>query len=298
MEKNQEMALTQMRKSVEKLGSSTEGYGDPTLMRFLIARSMDQDKAAKMFVQWQNWRAAMAPNGAISESEIQDELEPRKIYLQGLSKDKYPVMIVKASKHFPSKDNVQFKRYVPPKGNYVVMVAIMKSSEPLPNDCLCLEKLTEALASVQNQRSLLNSLRLLMHVEFVVHLLDKTIASSFKGREIGNEKLIGILDLQNIGYKNIDARGLITGFQFLQAYYPERLAKCFILHMPRFFVSVWRMVSRFLEKATLEKIVIVTNEDERLDFIKEVGEEVLPEEYGGRAKLVAIQDVVLASLEG
>jgi len=40
--------------------------------------------------------------------------------------------------------------------------------------------------------------------------------SSFKGREIGNEKLIGILDLQNIGYKNIDARGLITGFQFLQ----------------------------------------------------------------------------------
>ncbi|XP_050275536.1 CRAL-TRIO domain-containing protein YKL091C [Quercus robur] len=243
MEKNQEMALTQMRKSVEKLGSSTEGYGDPTLMRFLIARSMDQDKAARMFVQWQNWRAAMAPNGAISESEIPDELEPRKIYLQGLSKDKYPVMIIKASKHFPSKDNVQFKK-------------------------------------------------------FVVHLLDKTIASSFKGREIGNEKLIGILDLQNIGYKNIDARGLITGFQFLQAYYPERLAKCFILHMPRFFVSVWRMVSRFLEKATLEKIMIVTNEDERQDFIKEVGEEVLPEEYGGRAKLVAIQDVVLAPLEG
>ncbi|KAL4637950.1 hypothetical protein ACB092_03G115500 [Castanea dentata] len=239
MEKNQEMALTQMRKSVEKLGSSTEGYGNPTLMRFLIARSMDQDKAAKMFVQWQNWRAAIVPNGVISESEIQDELEPRKVYLQGLSKDKYPVMIVKASKHFPSKDNVQFKK-------------------------------------------------------FVVHLLDKTIASSFKGREIGNEKLIGILDLQNIGYKNIDARGLITGFQFLQAYYPERLAKCFILHMPRFFVSVWRMVSRFLEKATLEKIVIVTNEDERQDFIKEVGEEVLPEEYGGRAKLVAIQDVVLA----
>ncbi|KAF3943288.1 hypothetical protein CMV_030138 [Castanea mollissima] len=239
MEKNQEMALTQMRKSVEKLGSSTEGYGNPTLMRFLIARSMDQDKAAKMFVQWQNWRAAIVPNGVISESEIQDELEPRKIYLQGLSKDKYPLMIVKASKHFPSKDNVQFKK-------------------------------------------------------FVVHLLDKTIASSFKGREIGNEKLIGILDLQNIGYKNIDARGLITGFQFLQAYYPERLAKCFILHMPRFFVSVWRMVSRFLEKATLEKIVIVTNEDERQDFIKEVGEEVLPEEYGGRAKLVAIQDVVLA----
>ena len=131
------MALTQMRKSVEKLGSSTEvnqsvplshnaifklklsflimglsfwqGYGNPTIMRFLIARSMDQDKAAKMFVQWLNWRASMVPNGFISESEIQDELEPRKIYLQGLSKDRYPVMVIKASKHFPSKDAVQFK---------------------------------------------------------------------------------------------------------------------------------------------------------------------------------------------
>jgi len=40
--------------------------------------------------------------------------------------------------------------------------------------------------------------------------------SAFKGREVGNEKLIGIIDLQNISYKNIDARGLITGFQFLQ----------------------------------------------------------------------------------
>lgn len=51
----------------------------------------------------------MMPDGFISESEVQDELQARKIYLQGLSKDKYPVMIVKASKHFPSKDHVQFK---------------------------------------------------------------------------------------------------------------------------------------------------------------------------------------------
>ncbi|XP_021821134.1 sec14 cytosolic factor isoform X1 [Prunus avium] len=242
MEKNHEIALTEMRKSVQKLGTSTEKYGDPTLVRFLIARSMDPDKAAKMFVQWHNWRASFVPNGFISDSEVSDALEDRKIFLQGLSKDGYPVMIVKASKHFPSKDHLQFKK-------------------------------------------------------FVVHLLDKTIASSFRGLEIGNEKLIGILDLQQISYKNVDARGLITGFQFLQSYYPERLAKCFILNMPWFFVSVWRMVSRFLEKATAEKIVIVSNEDETKNFIKEVGEETLPEEYGGRAKLVPLQDVVLAPME-
>ncbi|WJX10354.1 hypothetical protein P8452_01090 [Trifolium repens] len=231
-----------MKKSVEKLGSSTQGYGDPTLMRFLIARSMESDKAAKMFVQWKKWRDTMVPNGFISDSEVPDELENRKIFLQGLSQDKYPVMIVQASRHFPSKDQVQFKK-------------------------------------------------------FIVHLLDKTIASAFKGREVGNEKLIGILDLQNISYKNVDARGLITGFQFLQGYYPERLAKCYILHMPWFFVSVWRLVSTFLDKATQDKIVIISNEDEKKEFISEVGEDILPEEYGGRAKLVPIQDVEVISLE-
>lgn len=242
MDQQRDFALTQIRKSVEKLGSSAEGYGDPTLMRFLIARSMEVDKAAKMFVQWQKWRVATVPNGFISDSEIPDELEARKIFLQGLSKDKYPVMVVQANKHFPSKDQIQFKK-------------------------------------------------------FVIYLLDKTIASAFKGREIGNEKLIGILDLQNISYKNVDARGLITGFQFLQAYYPERLAKLYILHMPWFFVSVWKLVSRFLEKATLEKVIIVTNEDETREFIREIGEEILPEEYGGKAKLVPIQDVELTALQ-
>ncbi|KAG8637557.1 hypothetical protein MANES_15G135300v8 [Manihot esculenta] len=161
MENSQEIAVTQMRKSVEKLGSSTESYGCTTLMRFLIARSMDPEKAAKMFVQWQKWRAAFVPNGFISDSEVQDELEARKIYLQSSTKEGYPLLIIKASKHFPAKDHLQFKK-------------------------------------------------------FVVHLLDKTIASSFRGREIGNEKLIGILDLQQITYRNVDARGLITGFQFLQ----------------------------------------------------------------------------------
>ncbi|PSR84886.1 Sec14 cytosolic factor like [Actinidia chinensis var. chinensis] len=242
MDKSPEIALTQMRKSVQELGSSTEKHGDPTLMRFLIARSMDPSKAAKMFVQWQKWRAQLVPLGFIPDSEVQDELESRKIYLQGLSKGGHPLMIVKASNHFPSKDQLQFKK-------------------------------------------------------FVVHLLDKTIASSFKGREIGNEKLVGILDLQQITYKNIDARALITGFQFLQAYYPERLAKCFLLNMPWFFVSVWRLVSRFLEKATLEKIVIVSNEEEKEEFIREIGEEALPEEYGGRAKLVVLQDVILTPVD-
>ncbi|KAK8627650.1 hypothetical protein V6N13_135255 [Hibiscus sabdariffa] len=232
MEESHGLELTQMRKLVEKLGFSTEKYEDPTLMRFLLARSMDTDKASKMFVQWLKWRSSLVPNGFIAESEVPDQLEPRKVFLQGLAKTGYPVLIVQACKHYPPKDHLQFK------SNYAV-----------------------------------------------------------KGREVGNEKLIVILDFQTITYKNVDARGLITGFQFLQAYFPERLAKCYILNMPRFFVSVWRMVSRFIEKATLEKIVIVTNEDEKKTFIEEIGEEAAPVEYGGKANLRAIQDAEVPSLE-
>ncbi|KAI3731688.1 hypothetical protein L1987_62877 [Smallanthus sonchifolius] len=107
---------------------------------------MDPNKAAKMFVSWQKWRDSFVPSGFIPDSEVIDQLETEKIYLQGLSKDGHPVVVVKACKHYPVKDQ--------PHG--------------------------------------------------------------FKGKEIGNEKLIAVLDLDQIGYKNVDARGFITGFQFLQ----------------------------------------------------------------------------------
>jgi len=51
----------------------------------------------------------MVPNGFISESEIPDELGARKIFLQGLSGDKFPVMIVQTNRHFAASDQIQFK---------------------------------------------------------------------------------------------------------------------------------------------------------------------------------------------
>ncbi|GAB2279946.1 hypothetical protein Dimus_014582 [Dionaea muscipula] len=237
MAEDRTVALAQMKQAVKNLGSSADNYENEDLMRFLIARSMVPEKAAKMFVQWQSWRALMVPDsGSIPEAEVRDQLDDRKVFLGGLTKEGHPLLIAKGSRHYPPKDRFQFQK-------------------------------------------------------FVVYSLDKSVASAYKGgRETGNEKLMVIIDLDQISYRNLDTRALITSFQILQAYYPERLAKCYIVHMPRFFVSIWRMVSYFLDKATLEKVIIVNNEDEKNGFIKQVGEEILPEEYGGKAKLVAIQD--------
>ncbi|CAM8945502.1 unnamed protein product [Rhodiola kirilowii] len=242
METSQQNAVTQMRKSVQKLGFSTEKFGELTLMRFLVARSMDADKAGMMFVQWIKWRKSFVPSGFIDDSEVAEELEQRKIYLQGLSKSGHPLCVIRLCNHVPTKDQLQFKK-------------------------------------------------------FVVHVLDKTLASSFTGQEVGNEKLIGVLDLGDLSYKNVDPRGIITGFQMLQSYYPERLAKCYIINMPWFFVSVWRMISRFLDKVTLEKIVIVSNKDEKEAFINEVGAAILPEVCGGKAQLTPVQDFKVAPYE-
>ncbi|KAJ6760222.1 SEC14 CYTOSOLIC FACTOR-LIKE [Salix purpurea] len=237
MDKKGEIALAQMRKAVQNLGGSTERYGDPTLTRFLKARSMNPEKAAKMFVQWQTWRASFVPNGFIPESQIPDELASRKAYLQGLSKDGYPVLIFKGSRHFPCKYHLQCKR-------------------------------------------------------FVVYMLDKAVARAIIEHEIGNEKFIVLVDLRQLTYKNFDPRGLINAVQFMQAYYPERIAKMYMLFMPRFFRSVWNIVCLYLDKGMREKTEIVEkNEKARMEFVRKIGEEVLPRELGGRAQLVLLQDV-------
>ncbi|MFQ6629429.1 hypothetical protein Gotur_007253 [Gossypium turneri] len=60
----------------------------------------------------------------------------------------------------------------------------------------------------------------------------------------------------------------------MQAYFPERLAKCYIVHMPRFFVSVWRMVSRFIEKSTLEKVFVIVLFFLPFRFLADIGNEL------------------------
>ncbi|XP_071705565.1 CRAL-TRIO domain-containing protein C589.09, mitochondrial-like [Rutidosis leptorrhynchoides] len=203
---------------------------------------MDPNKAAKMFVAWQKWRASFVPLGFVPDSEILEQLKDEKVFFLGASKSGYPVVLLNANKHVPAKDLQIFKK-------------------------------------------------------LVVYMFDKGIASGIRGKEIGNEKFIMVMDMQKLGYKNVDANGFISAFQILQTYYPQRLVKLYILNMPWFFKSVWKMISYAIEKDTVNKIMIVSSEKERQQVITEVGVEVLPKELGGIGKPVPLQDVELPRLE-
>ncbi|KAI3902506.1 hypothetical protein MKW92_014576 [Papaver armeniacum] len=224
MDQKQEMAVNKMRELVETQGIPTQKCLDQTLLRFLKAKSMNPEKAAKMFVEREKWREEFVPLGFIPESEIADQLGDKKIYLQGLTKiGQHPFMVCISNRHFTSasKDPLQFKK-------------------------------------------------------FIVYLFDKAIASSFKeGKEIGNEKIIAAVDLKNFPYKSIDASGFTITFSLLKvSYYPGRLGKMYMLNA---------------------LIIFVSNEKDKDSFIKEIGEEILPEENGGQSKLIAVQDVIIHS---
>ncbi|MFX9848059.1 SEC14 family lipid-binding protein, partial [Acinetobacter baumannii] len=71
---------------------------------------------------------------------------------------------------------------------------------------------------------------------FVVFALDKLCSRIPHGQ--GNFTIIG--DLEGYGYCNSDVRGYLAALSVLQDYYPERLGKIFIVHVPYVFMTLWK----------------------------------------------------------
>ncbi|XP_076904457.1 CRAL-TRIO domain-containing protein YKL091C-like [Bidens hawaiensis] len=122
---------------------------------------------------------------------------------------------------------------------------------------------------------------------FVVYGLDKLCSRIPQGQE----KFVVIGDLQGWGYTCSDIRGYLAALSILQDYYPERLGKLFIVHVPYVFMTVWKMVYPFIDEKTKAKIVFVENKQLTSTLMKDIDEDQLPEIYGGDLKLVPIQDV-------
>ncbi|KAI3737468.1 hypothetical protein L2E82_27472 [Cichorium intybus] len=106
----------------------------------------------------------------------------------------------------------------------------------------------------------------------------------------GQEKFVAIGDVEGWGYSNIDIRAYLASISILQDYYPETLEKMFFVHVPYMFMAAWKIIYPFINEKTKKRIVFVENKHLKSTLLKEIDESQLPEIYGGKLKLVPIQD--------
>ncbi|CAA2977901.1 phosphatidylinositol transfer protein 3-like [Olea europaea var. sylvestris] len=121
---------------------------------------------------------------------------------------------------------------------------------------------------------------------FVTYTLDK-VCSRMPSE---HEKFTAIADLEGWGYSNSDIRGYITALSILQDFYPERLGKLLIIHVPYIFMTAWKAFYPFIDKNTKKKITFVENNKLELTLLQHIDESQLPERYGGKLQLVPIQE--------
>ncbi|EYU24533.1 hypothetical protein ABFS82_04G116000 [Erythranthe guttata] len=231
-DEDEKTMLSHLRATLEKQDPSCKEIDDLTLRRFLRARDLDVEKASRMFIKYLTWRRSFVPKGSISVSEIINQLNDNKIYMQGTDTRGCPVLVVFGAKHFPSKGGTEeLKR--------LVVFAFDKLCSRIPD---------------------------------------------------GQEKLTIIVDLQGYGYSNSDVRGYTAILSILQEYYPERLGKVFMIHVPYIFMTVWKIIYPFIDKNTKKKFVFIESKKLREALLEEINESQLPDIYGGKLKLVPIQD--------
>lgn len=121
---------------------------------------------------------------------------------------------------------------------------------------------------------------------FVVYIIDKLCSRMQRNQE----KFTIIADLQGWGYSNCDIRAYIAALDILQNNYPERLGKLLIVHVPYLFMKAWKAIYPFIDNTTKSKIVFIENKSMTEILLEDIDESQLPEKYGGRLKLVPIEE--------
>ncbi|KAL5726126.1 hypothetical protein ACHQM5_009196 [Ranunculus cassubicifolius] len=120
----------------------------------------------------------------------------------------------------------------------------------------------------------------------LVYFLDKLCSKLQRGQDT----FTVISDLQGWGYSNCDMRASLVALSILQDYYPERLGKLFVVNVPQIFMAVWKLVYPFIDSNTRTKISFVEKSKVRSTLLQKIDESQLPENYGGKLTLVAIED--------
>ncbi|KAG0502710.1 hypothetical protein HPP92_002782 [Vanilla planifolia] len=259
--------VSQMRSIVEAkdAGAKEVEVDDFMLRRFLRARDLNLERASEMFLRFLKWRRTAVPLGFISEKKIENELSQKKVLMLGFSKKGNPMAVGFASKHYPSKRDMEEFRSL-------VVYYLDKLCASMPGD----QEKFIVIGDLKGWENELSQKKVLMlgfskkgnpmavgfaskHYpskrdmeEFrslVVYYLDK-LCASMPGDQ---EKFIVIGDLKGWGYSNCDIRGYLACLEIVQSYYPERLEKAYLIHVPYLFMKAWRIIFPFIDKRTRRK---------------------------------------------
>jgi hypothetical protein len=125
---------------------------------------------------------------------------------------------------------------------------------------------------------------------FVVYVLDAALALCDAKRNPGR-RLISVFDLSGASYQNLDSACMRYVIGCLNAHSVERMQTLYFYNPPTIFFGLWRALSPLLPEATKAKIRLV-DVKQRDELLEAVGADVLPEEYGGTAELIPVQDAV------
>ncbi|KAF5180352.1 Phosphatidylinositol transfer protein, partial [Thalictrum thalictroides] len=98
----QQQKLDLMRSFVEKQDPTSKEVDDVVLKRFLRHRKLDVEKASESFLKYRSWRNTFVPNGSISESEIQNQLSHKKLFMQGFDKKGRPLAVFFQERDVPT----------------------------------------------------------------------------------------------------------------------------------------------------------------------------------------------------
>jgi hypothetical protein len=78
------------------------------------------------------------------------------------------------------------------------------------------------------------------------------------------------VDLKGWGYANCDVRAYIAAIEIMQNYYPERLGKALMIHVPYLFMKAWNMVQPFIDANTKDKVCTSSNRCQKLIYILKI----------------------------
>ncbi|XBH95552.1 hypothetical protein VPH35_086095 [Triticum aestivum] len=121
---------------------------------------------------------------------------------------------------------------------------------------------------------------------YVIYILDNTCTRL----QAGQEKFAVVVDLWGWGYANCDIRAYVAALDIMQSYYPERLGRVLLIHVPYVFMAAWKMLYPFIDDKTKEKFVFIADKDLDATLRDSIDESQLAEEYGGRLELHGYND--------